>query len=66
MTCPKDQEFALYFINYDAVRQSEFLHQADSHLQYLGVTWTEFSVMFAVWKISIKKESLGKYHSEAN
>lgn len=54
---PKTIEFVLYFKNGEAVRHRKFLPQTDNHPQYLGVTGIELSVMFAVWKISIKKRA---------
>lgn len=54
---PKTTEFLLYFKNGEAVRHREFLHQTDNRPQYLGVTGIELAVMFAAWKISIKKRA---------
>lgn len=57
ITCPKDHRPSLYFESYKAVRHREFLNQTDIHPQNLGATGIELSVMFAVWKIPIKKRS---------
>lgn len=53
---PKDHRTFSSFKNCKAVRHRGFLNQTAIHPLYLGVTGVGLSVLFAVWKIAIKRE----------